>query len=332
MKKFTDIGQYKDVIRSVKSHHDYHGNDEDGNAIIRHDNDYPIIKFRGTIKNHGTNSGICAYKTENGLHFEFQSRERTLSINSDNAGFMISMLRKNYQKLFDNIEFNETCVIYGEWIGSGIQKNVAITQLSKRFIIFAVRIDDVYQDMENYKHLKIEEDDIYNILQFETYYVDVDFNMPEIAQNKIVDLTISVEECCPVGKYFGVEGIGEGIVFEAYYNNNRYIFKSKGEKHAGKSKVKIINTVDDDRIKLIREIAEKVTPTWRLEQMIELSCDLMNGGFLDRTKLGEYLKLVINDVYKEDLDIILDADIEPKEINKYISEIAKNYFFNQQKL
>lgn len=33
------------------------------------------------------------------------------------------------------------------------------------------------------------------------------------------------------------------------------------------------------------------------------------------------------DVMKEDLDILTEAQVEPKEINKYISDIARKYFF-----
>ena len=78
------------------------------------------------------------------------------------------------------------------------------------------------------------------------------------------------------------------------------------------------------------EIADKVTPTWRLAQMLETACDLINGGELDRAKLGDYIRLVINDIIKEDMDILVDAGLEPKDINKYVSEIARRYFFDQE--
>ena len=335
MKKFTEIGQFREVIRAVRSNHDYQGKDENGDAIYGHMSPYPVLKFRGTVKNHGTNSAVCAYKSEDSdvLNFEFQSRERVLSLQQDNAGFMAFMLNKNYQKLFEGIEFKESCVIYGEWCGIGIQKTVAISQLPKMFIIFAVRIDEVYQDMENFKHLKIEEDRIFNILQFPTFSIDIDFNQPELHQNKLIEITAEIEKCCPVGKYFGIEGIGEGCVWE-YLDDSlsrRYIFKVKGEEHAGKSKVKTLRPVDNEKQQKIHDVAEQVTPSWRLAQMLEQACDLMNGGEISRSKMGDYLRLVVNDVYKEDSDIIIEAGLEAKEINKYISEIARQYFFEREK-
>ena len=330
MKKFTEIGQLRNVIHAVKHNHDYNGKDENGDAIFQHSTPYPKLKFKGTVKIHGTNSGICKYINDLGeVYYEFQSRERVLSLTSDNAGFMIGMLSKDYQKLFDGIEFSKSCVVYGEWSGSGIQKGVAIAELPKMFIIFAVRIDDVYQNMTNFKHLMINDQQIYNILQFKTYEVQIDFNQPEIAQNKIVELTLEVEDECPVGKYFGISGLGGGIVFSCGDGDNRYTFKSKGLKHSN-SKVKIIHEVDTERITALRELAEKVTPSWRLSQMLTEACDLLNGGYVDRTKLGNYIKMVIADVVKEDSDIIINSGFEFKDVTKYISEIAKLYFFEEE--
>jgi hypothetical protein len=104
----------------------------------------------------------------------------------------------------------------------------------------------------------------------------------------------------------------------------------KGELHAGKSKVKTLNKVDDEKVRKTLELAEKVTPTWRLAQMLETSCDFMNGGTLDRSKLGEFIKLVMADIIKEDMDLLVEAGLEPKDIGKYVSDIARRYFFDQE--
>lgn len=327
MKKFTDIGQFGSIVGTIRSHTDYKGRDENGEAIYLHNSDYPTIRFRGTVKNHGTNAAIALYSDGS---YKFQSRERELSIGEDNAGFMTAMSGKNYKKLFEGIEFRDSVIIYGEWIGKGVQGKVAIGELSKRFIIFAVRIDEIYQDMENYQHLKIEEQDIYNILQFPHWYVDIDFNRPEFIQNKIIEMTLAVEELCPVGKYFGIEGIGEGIVFEAFYNSERYIFKSKGLKHASGNKPKILREVDEDKVNTLIDIAEQVTPVWRLDQMLTNACDLMNGGVIDRKHMGTYMHMVMADVLKEETEVIVGSGYEFKDFAKYISEIAKKYFFSRE--
>jgi hypothetical protein len=65
--------------------------------------------------------------------------------------------------------------------------------------------------------------------------------------------------------------------------------------------------------------------------MVTESCDLNNGGSIDRAKLGDYLRMVINDVMKEEMDIISEAGLEPKDINKHISQVAREYFFDRER-
>lgn len=172
---------------------------------------------------------------------------------------------------------------------------------------------------------------IYNIEDFETYEIEVDFNRPDLAQNKMIDIMLEVEKECPVAKALGYEGIGEGCVWKVDFKGETYRFKVKGELHSAKSKVKVLKKVDDEKINKIIEIAEKVTPNWRLEQMILETFNLINGGSIDRTKLSDYLRAVINDVMKEDSDVIAEAGLEPKDVNKYISQIAREYFFEYER-
>jgi hypothetical protein len=103
--------------------------------------------------------------------------------------------------------------IFGEWCGTGIQKGVAIAQLPKMFVIFAVKAIDAEG---NGTWLDISEDEqclfccgddgndlsIQSIYDFPTYEVDIDFNYPELSQNKMIEITEAVEAECPVGKYF----------------------------------------------------------------------------------------------------------------------------------
>jgi hypothetical protein len=238
MKRFTEIGQFREVIRAIKSHHDYVGKDENEDPIYRHESAYPTIRFRGTVKLHGTNAAIVMYKDG---HLEYQSRERVLSLKEDNASFMLSMMNIDTKKLFEGIEFNDHCAIYGEWCGGNITKGVAIAGLPKMWVIFAVKIDEVYQSIEEYAHLKMEDQKIYNTLQFEHYYQDIDFEKPEEAQNKLVELTLKVENQCPVGKYFVEQCtniICEKIDGKLKYNKsieNLGIFKESIEKFIHKN-------------------------------------------------------------------------------------------------
>lgn len=230
MKRYTDIGQFRNTVKSVRERHDYKGRDENNKAKFRHDTPYPIIRFRGTVKLHGSNSAIVAWKDADGNieRYDFQTRERVININNlledDNYDFAAEMLIKNYKKLFKGIDFNESCAIFGEWCGSSIQKKVGITHLPKMFVIFAIRIDDIYHDISKFPQLISEDERIFNILQFETFYMNIDFNNPQLVQNDLIDLMIQVENQCPVAKYFLNETMINNV---AYEENNKIWFNNE---------------------------------------------------------------------------------------------------------
>lgn len=328
MKKFTEIEQFRNVIRAVKAHNDYKGKGEDGEAIYLHDKPYPTLRFRGTVKLHGTNAAIVAYKRNGDSYlYDCQSRERQLTLQKDNAGFMLAMRNKSYQNLFEGIDFKDYCAIYGEWCGGNIQKTVALNQLPKMFVIFAIKIDDVYQNIEDYRHLMINDEQIYNILQFDHFYIDIDFERPEIAQNQIIEKTIAIETECPVGKYFNVIGVGEGCVLEHINTETgeRYIFKSKGEKHQS-SKVKTLTTIDTESIENIRAFVDYAVTENRMKQGIDKMTEL--GIPIELKSTGDYLRWVYNDVIKEEEDTIFKNQIDVKKLGGAISAKARSFWIN----
>ena len=277
-----------------------------------------------------------------------QSRENIITPQSDNAGsaFFVESNKEAFIELFNQVKekhnldlTTNTISIYGEWAGKGIQKSVAIANIDKSMFIFGVKITPHPKDegdktpayWVDSSYLRNHEHKIYNIEDYKSYEIEIDFNYPQLSQNKIIEMTIEVEDECPVGKAFGHIGIGEGIVF-AYRTDDgeTYRFKSKGEKHSKASKVTTLKPVDDVKINNIIETVNKVTPTWRMDQMLDKTFDLMNGGQIDIKKLGEFIKNVIADIMKEELETIAEAGLEPKDINSKVSERCRNYFFQKQ--
>ena len=319
MKKFPSIDQFRSIVRTVKVQHDYQGKDENGEAIYQHLSNYPTLKFQGTIKLHGTNAAVVKYSDG---RLEFQSRERVLSLEQDNANFMMAMMPKNLDFLFSGLEFNDYCAVYGEWCGGNIQKGVALNGLPKMFVIFGIKVDDEWVDLPSWKY--DNENGIYNILQFPTYEVDIDFNNPELIQNKLIEDTLAVEEECPVGKFFGVSGIGEGIVYKCVTNPD-LIFKSKGEKHSV-SKVKTLNAVDVESLAGIQEFVDSVVTENRLEQGVnylkEMSIEV------NPKNTGEFLRWVVTDVLKEETDTIVVNQFDMKKVKNAIVNKARVYFLN----
>lgn len=319
MKKYPSIEQFRHVIKNVRLSHDYHGDDNDGKPIYLHKTNYPVLKFQGTVKLHGTNSGIAKYSDG---RIEYQSRSRVLSLDKDNASFMESMVNKDLSFLFEWLDFKDYAIVFGEWCGGNIQKGVAINGLDKMFVIFGIKVDDKWIDLP--KDLHDNKNGIYNILQFKTYEIDIDFNNPESAQNKIIEMTIEVEDCCPVGKFFGVEGIGEGIVFTCKTNQDLK-FKSKGEKHSS-SKVKKLNSIDTESVSSALEFADYAVTTQRLHQGLSFLNE--NGISVIPENTGKFLSWIVSDVLKEEADTIQANALNDKFVKHAITTKARTWFLN----
>lgn len=346
MKKHVDfpsIGQYREVVSNINRNHNFVGLDDDGEAIYDITKPKPTLRFKGTVKLHGTNFGILFNDAEG---VWCQSKENIITSQKDNAGaaFFVESHMTAFLNLFGEIKNKYqidtsiyTICLYGEWAGKGIQKNVAICNIDKSMFIIGIKIAKLEdQDFVNYwvdsSSFRDVENKIYNIQDYKIYEIDIDFNRPDLSQDKIIEMTLEVETECPVGKEFGFTGIGEGIVFCHHTEKGHvYRFKSKGEKHAGKSKVKTLKPVDSEKINKIIGVANKVCTQGRLQQMFDLEIDTINGGAVDRSKIAGFLRRVINDVMKEEMYIIAEAGLEPKDVNSYISKIAKDFFFVQEK-
>lgn len=317
MIKYPSIEQFRNIIRELRFNHDYKGKDELDQPIYQHTEPYPTLVFNGTVKLHGTNASIVKYKDR----IEFQSRENVLSLQKDNAQFMLNMSNKNLDFLFEGIEFEDHIAVFGEWCGQGIQKGVAVSQLPRMFVIFGCNVDGVWIDFDRHDN----EQQIYNIKQFPQYQVEVDFNNPELIQNKLVELTLEVENECPVGKHFGISDVGEGIVFTAFHNDKRYCFKSKGEKHSA-SNIKTIASVDVDQINSINEFVDYVLADSRLNQGLDKLKEM--GLEISQKSTGDYLRWIVNDVIKEEQDTIVQNQLDVKKLTSAISNKARLWYFN----
>ena len=316
MKKYPSIPQFREVVKSIKLTHDFKGLDEDGKPIYKHTEPYPILQAQGTVKVHGTNAAIVVYKDGS---VKFQSRERELELTSDNAGFMLNMMNTDLSWILDNNIFSDYIAVYGEWCGQGIQKGVAVSQLSKKFIVFGVKIDNVWvKDIFKFQDNK---QNIYNINQFDNYSLNIDFNNPELSQNKLIELTSLVEQECPVGWFFGIKGIGEGIVWTINYNNQNYLFKVKGEKHSV-TNVKTLASVNVEEINSINEFIENTVTENRLNQGLE-------HFSLDNSNIGDFVRWVIADIIKEETHTIVEKQLDVKKVNTSIPKKATLSFRNK---
>jgi len=336
--RMPSIEQFRSTIYHITKAARFDGLNKE-NEPIYNLNVLPTLKAQGTVKLHGTNASVC-YNTDDGLWA--QSKKNIITPEKDNAGFASfveskrSLFIELCQIVFTNntIDHNNSVTIYGEWAGIGIQKNVGISQLEKSFYIFGIKISPFNEEQDSYwvdSHIfdLSKEKHIHHIKDFKTFEIEIDFNNPFLSNNEMVSMVEFVEKECPVAKQLGVSGIGEGIVFETSYKNHKYKWKMKGEKHAGKSKVKKANKVDDKKLQLIIDIVERVTPEWRLEQMYQETFDTLNGGSGDIKKTGDYIGAVIRDVIKEEKSVISKSGLIPKDINSSVAEKSRMWLMEK---
>ena len=207
---------------------------------------------------------------------------------------------------------------------------MAINNIEKSFFIFGVKVcqpgnEDFISYWLDCKNYRSVENRIFNIYDYKTYEIEIDFNMPQLSQNAIIDMTMEVENECPVGKAFGHSGVGEGIVFNAEFEGQRYSFKSKEKLHSV-SNVHTLAAVDTTKLNNVIEFINYAVTENRFNQAIEKVFGTVEK--MDVTKLGDFLRWFITDILKEETDVLLDNKLEPKEVNKYISAKAKEMFFD----
>jgi len=341
MIKFPSVDQFRNVIRHVQTHTRYAGKDENGEAIYDASRPLPTLKFRGTVKLHGTNAGIVYDNATDSI--TYQSRERVLSLTQDNAGFMLNMMNHEDKllKAFRTMAFNHTpdldkIAVFGEWCGQGIQKGVAVSELPKMFVVFAIKFTftDGYFEWVDIEGDEIEGTTIPNMFyidDFPTWEIDVDFKYPEIAQNEMIKITEAVEAECPVGKHFGVSGIGEGVVWacisEGWEDNSGTWFKVKGEKHSV-SKVKTLAAVDIEAVENMREFVKSVVTEARLEQGLDNLVREQLKPF-EMTSMGDFIRWIYNDVLKEEMDTIIANQIDPKKLGGAVANEARPWFIKK---
>lgn len=331
------------------------------------------ITLHGTVKIHGTNACI-AYDVKKDKLF-FQSRNNIIAVGNDNAGFAQYATDNEdfYKKAIKEIisVYQDECCepyeldnvyIYGELAGQGIQKGVALSGVERFFSPFQVTFvkDDVitgcldfgtgfYKSENKIKEILFnKESRCFPVTVFPTYKVELDLDNVSDAQQQIVDLTLKIENECPVGKYFGVNGIGEGIVFTSinfikfYPIEENHIqlhkpleskflhlnFKSKGTLHSV-SKVKTIAPVDVEKVRKEQELIEYAVTENRLNQGLEYLKE--NHLELDVKNIGTFIKWIISDVMKEEIDTIRENGLSEKGVPKLIGNKAKKWFFNKMK-
>ena len=308
MHKFVHIEQFYQVARTVA----HLNTSEDVPEHARVD---PKVSYRGTVKLHGTNSGVIC--TEDGL--VAMSRSRVITPDDDNMGFATfvggleqrTAIRDFEHKIreWNDIGASKKLVFYGEWIGPGIQNGTAITHL-----------------LDEYASARI-----HSVSDVKPWYLDVDFS-DELDRARALgqadEWTAEVEAMCPYGKRFGIEGMGEGIVWipvGKHWGNSDLCWKSKGEKH------KEVKRAKRNRPALDPEVVESVSAFVEFavtENRLNKGLDHLReaGKPVDMKSTGDFLRWVAEDIQRECRLELQDNDITWKQAGKFVNKRALDFF------
>lgn len=345
--------QFRNVVQHMRKSSQYKGWDNNKKGSIMDTTvEAPTVSYIGTVKLHGTFGGIVLHEDQT---ISFHSKSQLLgfvdssgdfTLNSDNAEFAQSMWRR-FKGVVKTIGWAvESCkahygkIIYpikisGEFCGVGIQKGVGVSYLPKKsFFVFGVKCGDINQDEKEgwlplsiIRPVKSQEHHIYNIMDFTTERITIDFNSPEESQNVLVEATEEVEKECPVSKALGVTEslLGEGLVWvpedPQYCYDNGNFFKTKGQKHSV-SKVKSVAAVCPEKLNSIKEFVEYAATDNRLEQGV-------SEVGLDQKLTGQYIGWVNRDINKEEGDVLEENNLTMKDVGKKISDKARKYYLDK---
>lgn len=325
MKEFSSIGALKEVVHFVRKRYEGHP--------------LPTLTFQGTVKLHGTNAGVRVTHSD----IRAQKRSAVVDIGNDNFGFAafvhsrFDTFRELAELFFgQKLKKLDDITFFGEWVGSNIQKGVAVANCPKHFVIFGAWVQrhgyvDISEITEQLKNIpNWNEQGIWFINQIPTYEIEVDFADPMPAQVKLSELTIEVETQCPWGSFMGVNGIGEGIVWTwiGEPGNSEFWFKTKGLKHKDNSlTTKVIVPADPVKVANIAEFVKVALPEWRLEQGLkELE---QNGKDITVQNVGAYLQWVCKDILKEESDTLTSNGLDWKDVVKSVNTTSRQFYLTE---
>lgn len=307
--------------------------------VVRTHEVYPQIfperlTYRGKPKLHGTNAGVRI--THDAVIA--QSRTQDLDAQNDNAGF--AKWVESRREFFNQISQDRDLVVFGEWAGPGIMKGTGCNLASDKFFaIFMIAYPDsdperaeIITDPEDITTMVGELPSDVHILPWIGQTLEITWadRTSLQAAAEAANREVAVFEVCdPWTKAtFGVEGIGEGLVYypEGIRNVKRFgdfAFKAKGEKHKV-TKTREAVQVDPEIATSIDGFVDLFVTPARLEQGLDAV-----GGNADPKLTGQFLAWVSRDVEKESGDELQASGLEWKQVAKPIGNAARKWFIER---
>ena len=305
------------------------------------------LTLRGTVKLHGTHGDIVLRRRGDAGVVDccVQSRNRVLTVESDNMGFAAFVASIPFAELLAWVEgalggaaWTEA-VVAGEFCGGNLQKGVALSQLPRMFVVFGVRLDGRWLDMDALAPLPLEleaegRSRVYDIRRCPAFEVRFDPADPDAALPRLQALTDAVERECPFAKTFGVSGTGEGVVWKCVDAEpgacafSRYWFKVKGEQHAATRvrapRAGASETQQQDAAEFARIAGTENRLLQGLEYLREMG--LPSGA----QSMGVFIKWVVEDALREERLALEETGLPVPAVRKELTSVARQWFLMER--
>lgn len=226
-------------------------------------------------------------------------------------------------------------LIAGEWVGEKIQKDVAVSQLSKRFVMISVNINGRWQKDQDFSGISLSNHDIYNVARAGVYHATLYPDDLERTVAQVEPIAEDIATRCPFAETFGIIGAGEGLVWKCaapHLNSDPALwFKTKGGKFKPTYARPPKKSVSFDTVEEQRKIAAVVAQIWCSEQRLEQGLDILREKSIARNLrgLGDYLKWIQNDILVEEKGYIQQQKVDEATLKIEIAKIAKSWYLSR---
>lgn len=315
MYKFQHITQLKDFIFLLNKY-----------SIFDKQN---ILEIYGTPKLHGTNCSIVFYKDGT---YQIQSRNNILNEHKDNMEFYKWMNSERIEYIKDKIkpylEKYPMVIVYGEYAGKSIQKNMAISNMERFFAVFALRLVNMKEDYYTIpiNNIDIWNDNlrIFNLFKTEHKIILTKEKIDNLSFVEEIDKEVKKYETqCIFAEKFGFKGVGEGIVWHYFIDNKAYFFKTKIDEFKTKAQ-KVNKDKTIDKIKEDKKLVEYCLNENRLQQGIEYLKE--NSIPISIENIKSFISYIVQDTLREEKIFLQDNAVSDKKINKLVGAEAANWY------
>jgi hypothetical protein len=333
-------GKYADFIANIE-------------YLRENSHDFPKdateIPFVGTVKLHGAHNDIVIHADNT---IQLQSRNvLNLGLENDSYNFAktllplrpeILMLKKRIHARFREknpsieIEDEHPLIVAGEWIGPGIQKGVAISELPKRLlVIISISINGRWQPDEDYADISHPEVGIHHVSRGGIFRHSIPMATSEEMETALATLqplADAVEKECPFAKTFGLVGQGEGIVFKSTLGtlgeDAKFWLKVKGPitRGGGLYLPKLKKEGPGlEQMELAKTFAQLTVTEPRLEQGL----DYLRETGVERSKRGvsTFLSWLNGDIEIEEKREIEQLGVDKRLLKQQVVAIGRTWYF-----